>query len=52
MYCFMTNPANGVAWESYSNTSYSDWDTKITSSSFPASLAAYQRDFGQGAIAC
>lgn len=52
MYCFMTNPVNGVAWESYSNTSYSDWDTKITSSSFPASLAAYQRDFGQGAIAC
>ena len=48
MYCFMTNPANDVAWESYSNTSYTDWNTEITSNSFPASLAAFQEDFGQG----
>jgi len=48
MYCFMINPANDVAWESYSNTSYPGWNTEITGSSFPASLAAFQEDFGQG----
>jgi hypothetical protein len=48
MYCFMTNAANNVAWESYSNTSYSDWDTEITGGSFPASLTAFRQDFGQG----
>jgi hypothetical protein len=48
MYCFMTNPANHVAWESYSNTAYSYWNTQITGGAFPASLAAYQQDFGQG----
>lgn len=52
MYCTMANPANNVAWESYSNTSYQDWNTKITASSFPNSLAAFQADFGQGAITC
>jgi hypothetical protein len=53
MYCFMSNPANSVAWESYSNTSYSDWDTQITGGSFPTALAAFQQDFGQGsASAC
>lgn len=48
MYCFMVDPANDVAWESYSNTSYEDWNTQITGSSFPNSLAAFQADFGQG----
>jgi hypothetical protein len=48
MYCFMSNPANNVAWESYSNTSYSDWDTQITGGPFPTALAAFQQDFGQG----
>lgn len=52
MYCFMANPSDNVAWESYSNTSYQDWNTKITGSSFPNSLAAFQTDFGQGAITC
>jgi hypothetical protein len=51
MHCFMVNPANNVAWESYSNTSYQDWDTKITGSSFPESLAAFQADFGAGSTA-
>jgi hypothetical protein len=51
MYCFMINPANNVAWESYSNTSYQDWNTKITGSSFPNSLAAFQADFGWGSTA-
>jgi hypothetical protein len=51
MRCFMVNPANNVAWESYSNTSYQDWNTKITGSSFPASLAAFQADFGGGSTA-
>lgn len=51
MYCFMVNAANNVAWESYSNTSYQDWNTKITGSSFPNSLAAFQADFGQGSTA-
>ncbi|HEX4163017.1 MAG TPA: hypothetical protein VHZ05_10990 [Acidimicrobiales bacterium] len=48
MYCFMTNPANSVAWESYSNTVYSDWNTQITGSGFPNALRAFQQDFGQG----
>lgn len=48
MYCFMTNPANNVAWESYTNASYQDWNTQITGSSFPKSLAAFRADFGQG----
>ena len=48
MYCFMVNPANNVAWESYSNTSYQDWNTQITGNSFPKSLAAFRADFGQG----
>lgn len=53
MYCFMVNRANNVAWESYSNTSYQDWNTQITGSSFPQSLAAFRSDFGQGsASAC
>ncbi len=51
MYCFMVNPANHVAWESYSNTSYTGWNTEITSNSFPNSLAAFQADFGQGSTA-
>jgi hypothetical protein len=51
MYCLMVNRANNVAWESYSNTSYQDWNTKITGSSFPASLAAFQADFGGGSTA-
>ncbi len=51
MYCFMINPADDVAWESYSNTSYPDWNTEITSSAFPASLAAFRQDFGQGSTA-
>lgn len=51
MHCFMVNPANNVAWESYSNTSYQDWNTKITGNSFPASLAAFQTDFGGGSTA-
>lgn len=51
MYCFMINPANDVAWESYSNTSYQDWNTQITGNSFPQSLAAFQADFGQGSTA-
>jgi hypothetical protein len=51
MYCFMTNPANNVAWETYSNTSYNGWNSEITGGTFPASLAAYQADFGQGSTA-
>lgn len=46
MYCVMENPDNNVAWESYSNTSYTDWNTEITGGSFPNSLAAFQADFG------
>lgn len=48
MYCFMTNPADHVAWESYTNANYVGWNSQITGSSFPASLAAFQQDFGQG----
>jgi hypothetical protein len=48
MYCFMVNRVNNVSWESYSNTSYQDWNTQITGNSFPQSLAAFQADFGQG----
>lgn len=48
MHCFMVNPANDVAWESYTNASYQDWNTQITGTSFPNSLAAFQADFGQG----
>jgi hypothetical protein len=51
MYCFMSNPANAVAWESYSNCSYQDWNTQITGNGFPQSLAAFQDDFGQGSTA-
>lgn len=47
MYCVMTNPDNNVAWESYSNTSYDNWNTEITGGSFPNSLAAFQADFGK-----
>lgn len=48
MYCFMANPANNVAWESYSNTNYPGWNSEITGSSFPNALAAFQADFGHG----
>ena len=48
MHCFMVNPADHVAWESYSNTSYPGWNTEITGGSFPASLAEFKKDFGQG----
>ena len=52
MYCFMTAPADNVVWESYSNTSYQDWNTQITGTSFPQSLAEFQKDFGQGSGPC
>jgi hypothetical protein len=49
MYCFMINPSNNVAWESYFNISGADQDSEITGGSFPKSLAAFQSDFGYGA---
>jgi hypothetical protein len=48
MYCFMINPADHVAWENYTNANYGGWNTEITDSTFPASLAAFQQDFGHG----
>ncbi len=51
MHCFMVNPANNVAWESYSNTNYPGWNSAITSNSFPDSLAAFQADFRRGSTA-
>jgi hypothetical protein len=48
MYCFMIKPANDVAWESYSNTSYTGWNSEITGGSFPLSLQEFQADFGEG----
>jgi hypothetical protein len=52
MYCFMTNPADNVAWESYFNISETGWNSQITGGKFPSSLAAFQSDFGLGAATC
>lgn len=48
MSAFMANRDNNVAWESYFNISELGWNSQITGAAFPKSLAAFQKDFGNG----